>query len=111
MGLWDTSPPPFQSVGFLNKVSILCPNNLSPDLLACLEASSVSLASVTELGQKADFLGLWNLQRGSPPPTRGVRLAQVAEDLPPLFCPGHILAVVRLGRALGFKVPPHSSEP
>ena len=43
MVLWDTSPPSSPSAGFLNKVAILCPNNLSLDLLACREASSTSL--------------------------------------------------------------------
>lgn len=42
---WNTSSPSSQSVGFLNKVSIPCLNNLSFNLLACV-VSSMSLESV-----------------------------------------------------------------
>ena len=48
MVLWDTSPPSSQSAGFPNKVNIPCPNNWSPDLLACRVVSSISLDSVTQ---------------------------------------------------------------
>lgn len=47
MVLWNTSPPPSQPAGFLNKIAISCPNNSSLDLLACCEMRSRSLNSVT----------------------------------------------------------------
>ena len=40
MVLWDVSPPSSQSVDFLNKAVILCPNHSSLHLLACCAASS-----------------------------------------------------------------------
>ena len=46
MVLWDTSPPSSRSAGFLNKVTIPCPNTSSLDLLACRVVSSTSLDSV-----------------------------------------------------------------
>ena len=46
MTLWDTSLPYSQSVMFLNKVTILCPNNSSLDLLAWCTANSRSSDSV-----------------------------------------------------------------
>ena len=46
--LWDSSPPFFLSAGFLNKVAIPWPNNLSLNLLSCL-GSSTSLDSVTQV--------------------------------------------------------------
>ena len=54
MVLWDTSPSSSQSAGFPNKVAIPCPDTSSPDLLACREASSMSLDLVT-LVQPAPF--------------------------------------------------------
>lgn len=53
MFLWDTALPSLLSVGFLNKVAILCSNNWPLDLLASHAAGSVSLHLVTKynLGQ------------------------------------------------------------
>lgn len=47
MVLWDTCPLSPQSAGLLSKVTILCPNNLSLDLLAYCVASRASLDSTT----------------------------------------------------------------
>ena len=47
MVLWDTSPPSSRSAGFLNQVAISCLNDSSLDLLACREASRMSLDLVT----------------------------------------------------------------
>ena len=43
MVLWDTSPPSSWSTGFLNKVTILCPNNPSLNLLSYYTASHMNL--------------------------------------------------------------------
>lgn len=48
MVLWDTSPPFSWPAAFLNKVPVPCCNSSSLDLLACLEASTKSLDSVTD---------------------------------------------------------------
>ena len=47
MILWNTSPSSSPSAGFLNKVTICCPNHSSLDLLPCRVMSSMSLDSVT----------------------------------------------------------------
>ena len=46
--LWETSPPSSRSAGFLNKVTIPCPNTSSLDVLACHAVNSISLDSVAE---------------------------------------------------------------
>lgn len=47
MVLQDIGPPSSRSSGFPNKAAILCPNNLSVNLLACHVASSMSFDLVT----------------------------------------------------------------
>ena len=47
MVLRDTSSPSSWSADFSNKVTILCPSNLSINSLTCPAASSISLDSVT----------------------------------------------------------------
>lgn len=47
MVLWDTGPPSSGSAGFLNRVTIPCPNNLSLSLLACHVVSTMNLVLVT----------------------------------------------------------------
>ena len=47
MLLWHMSPPSSWSANFLNKVTVIYPNNSSFNLLACHVASSMNLDSVT----------------------------------------------------------------
>ena len=41
MVLWDSGSPSSQSAGFPSKVTVLCPDNSSRNLLACHRASSI----------------------------------------------------------------------
>ena len=47
MVLWDMILPSSQIADFLNKVTIPCPNDWSPNLLVCHVMSNMSLDSVT----------------------------------------------------------------
>ena len=51
MVLWDSNPSSFQSAGFLNKVSVPCPNTSFPDLLAyCAPGAIENYFSSAALG-------------------------------------------------------------
>ena len=64
--LWDTSPPSSWSAGFPNKVTILCPNSSSLDLLACHVASSMSLDSVKKKKTKVTFFFIFKSNNSEP---------------------------------------------
>ena len=72
MVLWDTSPPSSRSAGFLNKVTIPCPNISSLNLWACCAVSSMSLELVTTLLKKEI-----SLKPGSPYPKIQTRKQQM----------------------------------
>ena len=65
MVLWDISPPSSWSAGFLNKVAIPSPNNVSLNLLACHMASSTSLDLVTTPEHSPQWKVLESLSRVS----------------------------------------------
>ena len=62
--LWDSSPSSFLSFVFPNKVTILCLNNSSLNLLVCHMASSMNLDTATCRGREGSG-GSWVFLRAS----------------------------------------------